>query len=38
VFFIGILLAVATLEHTHILTALAQWLDKPMSAAWTSSS
>ncbi|MCK9297321.1 MAG: sodium:proton antiporter NhaD [Desulfobulbaceae bacterium] len=27
VFFIGILLAVATLEHTHILTALAQWLD-----------
>jgi Na+/H+ antiporter NhaD/arsenite permease-like protein len=28
VFFIGILLAVATLEHTHILTLLAQWLDK----------
>jgi len=28
VFFIGILLAVATLEHTHILTALAQWLDR----------
>ncbi len=28
VFFIGILLAVATLEHTHILTALAQWLYK----------
>jgi Na+/H+ antiporter NhaD/arsenite permease-like protein len=27
VFFIGILLAVAVLEHTHILTALAQWLD-----------
>jgi Na+/H+ antiporter NhaD/arsenite permease-like protein len=27
VFFIGILLAVATLEHTHILTALAQWLN-----------
>jgi Na+/H+ antiporter NhaD/arsenite permease-like protein len=26
-FFVGILLAVATLEHTHILTALAQWLD-----------
>jgi Na+/H+ antiporter NhaD/arsenite permease-like protein len=26
-FFIGILLAVATLEHTHILTAVAQWLD-----------
>jgi len=28
VFFIGILLAVATLEHTHILTNLAQWMDK----------
>lgn len=28
VFFIGILLAVATLEHTHILTSLAHWLDK----------
>jgi len=28
VFFIGILLAVATLEHAHILTALAQWLDR----------
>lgn len=28
VFFIGILLAVATLEHTHILTSLAQWMDK----------
>ncbi len=28
VFFIGILLAVATLEHTHILSALAQWLDQ----------
>jgi Na+/H+ antiporter NhaD/arsenite permease-like protein len=27
VFFIGILLSVATLEHTHILTYLAQWLD-----------
>jgi len=27
VFFIGILLSVATLEHTHILSALAQWLD-----------
>ena len=26
VFFIGILLAVATLEHTHVLGALAQWL------------
>ena len=28
VFFIGILLAVASLEHAHILTALAQWLDR----------
>ena len=28
VFFIGILLAVATLEHTHVLSALAQWLDQ----------
>jgi Na+/H+ antiporter NhaD/arsenite permease-like protein len=28
VFFIGILLAVATLEHAHILKALAQWLDR----------
>lgn len=28
VFFIGILLAVAVLEHAHILAALAQWLDK----------
>jgi Na+/H+ antiporter NhaD/arsenite permease-like protein len=28
VFFIGILLAVATLEHTHILTALATWMDR----------
>ncbi len=28
VFFIGILLAVATLEHTHILTSLAEWLTK----------
>lgn len=27
VFFIGILLAVATLEHSHILSALAAWLD-----------
>lgn len=27
VFFIGILLAVATLEHSHILAALAKWLD-----------
>lgn len=28
VFFLGILLAVAALEHAHILTALAEWLDK----------
>ncbi|MHB8709013.1 MAG: sodium:proton antiporter NhaD [Desulfuromonadales bacterium] len=28
VFFIGILLSVATLEHTHILGALAGWLDQ----------
>jgi Na+/H+ antiporter NhaD/arsenite permease-like protein len=28
VFFIGILLAVATLEHTHVLEMLAKWLDK----------
>lgn len=28
VFFVGILLAVATLEHTHILTALAGWFDQ----------
>ncbi|OEZ56153.1 sodium:proton antiporter NhaD [Duganella sp. HH105] len=28
VFFIGILLAVATLEHTHILSALALWLEQ----------
>lgn len=28
VFFIGILLAVATLEHTHILSTLATWLDQ----------
>jgi Na+/H+ antiporter NhaD/arsenite permease-like protein len=27
VFFIGILLAVATLEHAHILSAIAHWLD-----------
>lgn len=27
VFFIGILLAVATLEHSHILSSLALWLD-----------
>jgi len=28
IFFIGILLSVATLEHTHILGALAGWLDQ----------
>ncbi len=28
VFFVGILLAVATLEHTNILASLAQWLDQ----------
>jgi Na+/H+ antiporter NhaD/arsenite permease-like protein len=28
VFFIGILLSVAVLEHTHILGNVAQWLDK----------
>lgn len=28
VFFIGILLAVATLEHSHILNGLAAWLDQ----------
>ncbi len=28
IFFIGILMAVAVLEHTHVLSALAQWLDK----------
>ncbi len=27
VFFIGILLSVAVLEHTHILSGIAQWLD-----------
>lgn len=27
VFFVGILLSVATLEHTHILQSLASWLD-----------
>lgn len=27
-FFIGILLSVATLEHAHVLSALAQWLDQ----------
>jgi Na+/H+ antiporter NhaD/arsenite permease-like protein len=30
VFFIGILLAIAVLEHTHILTALAAWLDETL--------
>ena len=28
VFFIGILLAVAVLEHTHVLASLAEWLDR----------
>jgi Na+/H+ antiporter NhaD/arsenite permease-like protein len=28
IFFIGILLSVATLEHTHILGALAEWLNR----------
>ena len=28
VFFIGILLAVAALDHTHILSSLAKWLDQ----------
>jgi len=28
VFFIGILLAVAVLEHTHILSSIAHWLDQ----------
>jgi Na+/H+ antiporter NhaD/arsenite permease-like protein len=32
VFFIGILLAVATLEHAHILTTLAQWLDSTVGS------
>jgi NhaD family Na+/H+ antiporter len=27
-FFIGILLAVATLEHTHVLSSLASWMDQ----------
>lgn len=30
VFFIGILLAVAVLEHTHILFTIAHWLDRTM--------
>jgi Na+/H+ antiporter NhaD/arsenite permease-like protein len=29
-FFVGILLAVATLEHTRLLAALAQWLDQTL--------
>ena len=28
VFFIGILLSVAVLEHTHVLSGIAHWLDK----------
>ncbi len=28
IFFIGILMAVAVLEHAHLLSSLAQWLDK----------
>jgi Na+/H+ antiporter NhaD/arsenite permease-like protein len=28
VFFVGILLSVATLEHTHMLSSLAAWLDR----------
>jgi len=32
VFFIGILLAIASLEHSHILTALAGWLDKTVGS------
>ena len=28
IFFIGILLAVSTLEHTHVLSELAQWIDQ----------
>jgi NhaD family Na+/H+ antiporter len=28
VFFIGILLSVATLEHTHVLSSLASWMDQ----------
>ncbi|HOE40549.1 MAG TPA: hypothetical protein PLB25_02780 [Rhodoferax sp.] len=28
IFFIGILLAVASLAHSHILTSVAQWLDQ----------
>lgn len=32
VFFIGILLAVATLEHSHILSTLARWLDNTVGS------
>lgn len=32
IFFIGILLAVATLEHSHLLAGLAQWLDKAIGS------
>ena len=32
VFFIGILFAVATLEHSHILSSLAYWLDKTVGS------
>ena len=32
VFFVGILLAVATLEHTHILRAVAMWLEQTISS------
>ncbi len=32
VFFVGILLAVATLEHTHILKAVALWLEQTISS------
>ncbi len=32
VFFVGILLAVATLEHTHILRAVALWLEQTISS------
>jgi Na+/H+ antiporter NhaD/arsenite permease-like protein len=32
VFFIGILLSVATLEHAHILAALAKWLEKTVGS------
>lgn len=28
IFFIGILLSVAVLEHTHVLSSIAEWLDK----------